>query len=214
MHHQHSDHQPDPHSPLVNFLWGHMGWLFVHDRRHDAVRHYERYARDLLRDPFYLGLERNGMWFFVYLAHALLIVLCGGLVGGWMTGTWSGAAQLAASWFVWAVIVRTLFVLHGTWAVNSLAHVWGYRNYDTRDNSRNNWLVALLSHGEGWHNNHHAAPRSARHGHRWWEFDMSWWTLCVWQACGLIHDVVGPEGHLRGADGRADDGGTADDAAR
>jgi len=195
MHHQHSDHQPDPHSPLVNLLWGHMGWLFVRDRRHDTVSHYERYVRDLLRDPFYLQLERHGMWFFVYIVHALLIMLAGAAVGRWLTGTWSGAAQLGASWFIWGVVVRTVFVLHGTWAVNSLAHVWGYRNYETRDNSRNNWLVALLAHGEGWHNNHHAAPRSARHGHRWWEFDMSWWVIRCWEACGLVHEVVGPNGY-------------------
>jgi fatty-acid desaturase len=192
MHHQHSDHQPDPHSPLVDFLWGHVGWVVVRDRRHDTTSHFERYARDLLRDPFYLRLERHGVWLLVFLTHAMLFGLAGLAVGAWLTGSIAGGYQLAASWIVWGVFVRTVFVLHGTWAVNSLTHLWGYRTYQTRDNSRNNWLVALLSHGEGWHNNHHAQPRAARHGHHWWEYDMSWWVIWCWEKIGLVRGVVRP----------------------
>jgi stearoyl-CoA desaturase (delta-9 desaturase) len=193
MHHQHSDHQPDPHSPLVNFLWSHVGWVIYRNRNHDEVRYFERYVRDLLRDPFYLRLERSYRWLLVYLAHAAVISALGGLWGWWQTGSFGGTIQMAYSWLVWGVVVRTVLVLHGTWAVNSVAHVWGYRNYETRDNSRNNWLVALLSHGEGWHNNHHASPRAARHGHRWYELDMSWWVIVLLEKLGLVTDVVRPQ---------------------
>lgn len=193
MHHQHSDHQPDPHSPLASFLWGHVGWVVCRHRDLDSTSHYERYVRDLLRDPFYLKLERYRGWFFVFVTHAALITLAGGIYGYGVGGSSAEAVRFAASWFVWAVAVRTVFVLHGTWAVNSVTHVIGYRNYETRDNSRNHWLVALLTHGEGWHNNHHAQPRSAMHGHRWWEFDMSWWVIATLEKVGLAKDVVRPK---------------------
>ncbi|MCG8653735.1 MAG: acyl-CoA desaturase, partial [Pirellulales bacterium] len=192
LHHQHSDKRPDPHSPLAGFLWGHMGWVVCRHKDLDRTSHYERYVRDLLRDPFYLRLERYGGWFYVFLGHAALIIAVGAGVGLWLDGV-SGAIRYAASWAVWAVAIRTVFVLHGTWAVNSLAHVFGYRNYETRDQSTNNWLVALLAHGEGWHNNHHAQPRSAAHGHRWWEFDMSWWVIRFLERVGLAKDVVRPK---------------------
>jgi stearoyl-CoA desaturase (delta-9 desaturase) len=194
MHHQHSDKQPDPHSPLASFLWGHVGWVVCRHRDLDTPSHYERYVRDLLRDPFYLKLERKQGWFLVYVAHALLIMLTGA-VFGYLThgGSSSEALRYAASWGVWAVAVRTVFVLHGTWSVNSISHLFGYRNYETRDHSTNNWLVALISHGEGWHNNHHAEPRSAIHGHRWWEYDMSWWVIRSWEKMGLVKDVVRPK---------------------
>lgn len=199
MHHKHSDEQPDPHSPLVNFFWGHVGWLLVINRDHRNVNHFEWCVRDLLRERFYLNLERRGTWLFIYLAHALAFTLAGFGVGYWSTGTWMGGVQLGLSWLVWAVIVRTVFVLNGTWAVNSLGHLFGYQNYATGDHSKNNWLVALLAHGEGWHNNHHADQRSARHGHRWWEFDMSWWVICAWRKIGLVWDVIGPSEKLQQA---------------
>jgi fatty-acid desaturase len=199
MHHQHSDNQPDPHSPFVNFFWGHMGWVVCRHRDLDRTSHYERYVRDLLRDRFYLRLERKEGWFFVFLAHAVAIIAVGGLVG-YVVGGGSEAVRYAASWAVWAVAVRTVFVLHGTWAVNSLSHLFGYRNYETRDHSTNNWLVALVSHGEGWHNNHHAEPRSAAHGHHWWEMDMSWWVIRSLERVGLAKDVVRPKMLVRPAD--------------
>ncbi|MGB0598362.1 MAG: acyl-CoA desaturase [Rubripirellula sp.] len=194
MHHQHSDHQPDPHTPLVGFLWGHVGWVICRHRDLDRTSHYERYVRDLLRDPFYLKLERGDGWFFVFLAHALLITMAGGLFGYLISGGLAGeAVRYAGSWAVWAVAIRTVFVLHGTWSVNSLAHLIGYRNYETRDQSTNNWLVAIFTHGEGWHNNHHAEPRAASHGHRPWEFDMSWWVIRGMERVGLAKDVVRPK---------------------
>lgn len=191
-HHKHSDEQPDPHSPLVSFLWGHMGWLFVKNRNHNDVNCFERYVRDLLRDRFYLGLERNSLWLGIYVIHALLFLAVGFLAGWALTGTIGGAVQFGLSILVWGVFVRTVVVLHGTWAVNSVTHIWGYRNYPTTDNSRNNWLIALLSHGEGWHNNHHADQRAAAHGHQWWEFDMSWWIIRGLERIGLAQNVVRP----------------------
>jgi stearoyl-CoA desaturase (delta-9 desaturase) len=201
MHHKHSDEQPDPHSPLVNFFWGHVGWLLVVNRDHNKTGSFERYARDLLRQPFYLRLERNGLWLGIYFLHALLFVVAGFVVGFFTGGTLMAGVQLGVSWFVWGVVVRTVFVLNGTWAVNSIGHVWGYQNYDTGDHSRNNWFVALIAHGEGWHNNHHADQRSARHGHRWWEYDMSWWVIVTLEKLGLIHDVVRPKEQLDGSGG-------------
>jgi fatty-acid desaturase len=194
MHHQHSDKQPDPHTPLVNFFWGHVGWVVCRHRDLDRTSHYERYVRDLLRDPFYLRLERRGGWFFVFLSHAILITLAGAAFGYWISGgETSEAIRYAGSWAVWAVAVRTVFVLHGTWSVNSLSHLFGYRNYETRDHSTNNWFVALFTHGEGWHNNHHAEPRAAAHGHRRWEFDMSWCVIRMMENVGLAKDVVRPK---------------------
>ncbi len=192
LHHRHSDEQPDPHSPLVSFLWGHMGWLFVRNREHVNVHSYERFARDLLRDQFYLRLERHTTWLGIYILHAILLTLAG-FAGGWLaTGTFAGALQMGMSILVWGVLVRTVLVMHGTWAVNSASHMWGYRNYETTDESRNNFVVALLAHGEGWHNNHHADQRAASHGHRWWELDMSWWIIRGLESIGLVKDVVRP----------------------
>jgi len=192
-HHQHSDEQPDPHSPLVTFLWGHVGWLLTRNREHDTIAFYEHYARDLLRDPFYMRLEKGFFWFTIYLAHAAMFVIAGFLLGWALTGTVMGGVQLGASWLVWGVFVRTVFVWHGTWAVNSITHTWGYKNYELDDNSRNNWLVALLAHGEGWHNNHHAEQRAAAHGHRWWEFDITWLIILGLEKIGFVKDVVRPK---------------------
>lgn len=192
LHHQHSDEQPDPHSPLVNFLWGHMGWLLVENRNLGRLSTYERYARDVLKDPFYLGLERNAAWLWIYLAQVAVFFL-GGLSAGWLVlGTSGPALQFALSVVVWGVFVRTVAVWHITWSVNSVTHIWGYRNYETGENSRNNWIVGLVSNGEGWHNNHHADQRSAAHGHRWWEFDVTWLTIRALELCGLAGNLVWP----------------------
>jgi stearoyl-CoA desaturase (delta-9 desaturase) len=184
---------PDPHSPLVNFLWGHCGWLMVENRKLSNLEFYERYGQDVLRDPFYLRLERYGLWIWVYVIHAALFFAVGLAVGWAATGDYWRGLQFASSVLVWGVFVRTVFVWHGTWSVNSLTHRWGYRNYPTDDNSRNNWLVALFTHGEGWHNNHHAQQRAAAHGHRWWEFDLTWLTIRLLEAVGLIKNVVRPQ---------------------
>lgn len=192
LHHQHSDYQPDPHSPLVNFFWGHMGWLLVENRYLSQLSTYERYARDVLQDRFYLKLERNRLWVWIYVAHALAFALVGFAIGWLTTGDVMGGVQFGASLLLWGVIFRTIFTWHVTWGVNSASHVWGYRTFETDDNSRNNWLFALLTNGDGWHNNHHADPRSAAHGQRWWELDVTFMTIRLWQKLGLVSDVIEP----------------------
>jgi fatty-acid desaturase len=188
-HHCDSDDQPDPHSPLVNFCWGHFSWLFVQNRDKGQLRHLDRYAKDLLRDPLYFWLERRQHWVWVFLAHAALIFLLGAAIGA-VTGGWNEALRMGLSLFVWGVIVRTVVVWHVTWSVNSLTHLWGYRSFETGDNSRNNWFIGLLAHGEGWHNNHHAQQRSAAHGRNWWEFDLSYRTIQLLEFTGLAWNVV------------------------
>jgi stearoyl-CoA desaturase (delta-9 desaturase) len=192
LHHQHSDEQADPHSPLVNFFWAHMGWVLVRHREHSRLTFFEQYARDILRDPFYLALERKLAWFWVYWLHALTY-FAAGLASGRLTGgTWLAGLQFGISLLVWGVFFRTVFVWHATWAVNSVTHVLGYRNYETTDASRNFWPVALVGYGEGWHNNHHADQRAAAHGHKWWEIDMTYATICLMERFGLARDVVRP----------------------
>ncbi len=190
MHHQHSDKQDDPHSPAAGFLWGHMGWLLYQNRDHLTISNCDRYANDVLRDPYYFWLERGINGVLVYAAHATAFFLTG-LTLGWITaGTAAAGVQFGLSLLVWGVFLRTVVVWHGTWAVNSITHLSGYRNYETREDSRNHWVVALLSHGEGWHNNHHAQPRSANNGHRWWELDLTFQTIRLLQAVGLAEQLV------------------------
>lgn len=194
LHHKHSDEDADPHTPLKSFFWSHIGWLFVKGTAPNKSRHFltREYTPDLMRDSFYAFVERGNMWIWIFAAHAVLFFL-GGFAVGW---TWSGelldATQFGLSMLVWGVVVRVVVTWHFTWSVNSVAHVWGYRNYDTKDNSRNNWLVAMVTWGEGWHNNHHADQRSAAHGHRWWELDATFTTIRVLRLFGLAWDVVQP----------------------
>jgi len=190
LHHQHSDDEPDPHSPRVSLLWGHVGWVVFKNASHDRTFHYEHYCRDILRDPYYMWLERKLRWFWVYLAHAVLFYLVGLAVGWAMTGQLAGGVQFGSSLLIWGVFLRTVLVWHITWTVNSLGHVFGYQNYDTGDSSRNNILFALISNGDGWHNNHHAYQRCAAHGHKWWEFDVTYATICLLERVGLASGVV------------------------
>jgi stearoyl-CoA desaturase (delta-9 desaturase) len=138
------------------------------------------------------------MWFWVYVVHAIAIVSIGYLVGLATMSSHRQALWLAASWFTWGVIARTIFTLHVSWAVNSVCHTWGYRNYETRDESTNSWWVALFTFGEGWHNNHHADQRSAQHGHRWFELDPSWWAINLMAKAGLAWNLIGPRQALHG----------------
>ena len=158
---------------------------------------YERYARDVLRDPFYLRLERNFWQLKILLIQLNVFFVAGLLVGLAQTVSTSAAVPVAISFIVWGVFVRTVFVWHQTWAVNSVTHLWGYRNYSTDEDSRNNVLVGLWAHGEGWHNNHHADQRSARHGHRWWEIDTTYFTIRIFEALGLAWNVVLPRSRRR-----------------
>ncbi|MFZ5732805.1 MAG: acyl-CoA desaturase [Pseudomonadota bacterium] len=195
-HHQHADDQPDPHSPLVNFFWGHIGWVLFKNPELSRLGIYDRYAKDILRDRFYVKLERNAMQLQIIAVQWAVFFILGFAAGLLVEDTLRGAALFGASIMLWGVAVRTVFVWHQTWAVNSITHLWGYRNYETDEDSRNNLFVGYLAHGEGWHNNHHADPRSARHGHRWWEIDTTWLTIRLLAALGLAHNVVGPNPHI------------------
>jgi stearoyl-CoA desaturase (delta-9 desaturase) len=192
MHHQYADEPGDPHSPRESFFWGHMGWFMIYDPEVHNFSLYDRYARDLFQDRFYKRLERPATWRVMHLTHWAVFLVLGTLVGAFSSGTVVGALQLGLSWLLWGVFVRIVAHLHATWAVNSVTHLWGYRNFKTRDDSRNNWLIALVSFGEGWHNNHHAEPRCAAHGRRWWEVDGSYVIIRLLETFGLAWNVVKP----------------------
>jgi stearoyl-CoA desaturase (delta-9 desaturase) len=199
LHHRHSDEPADPHSPRDGIAWSHAGWLFrrVPDRRSFAF--FDRYARAILADDYSRYLERHPtaiLW--IYLTHAAAFALAGLAVGRITGGDWQPGLRLAVSWLVWGVFVRTVLVWHITWSVNSLTHLFGYRTYATDEDSRNNWLVAALAMGEGWHNNHHHDPASASVQHRWWEFDVTYYVILALERVGLATDVIRPR-HLRRA---------------
>lgn len=198
MHHSHSDHAEDPHSPRISFMWAHVRWL-VHESRTRMATFsmYEKYARDILSDPYYRWIEKlpspAGMF---YLAHAFVYALLAVGISVLVYGNNADAYQMAASVFVWGVIARTVWVWHITWSVNSITHVFGYRNYQTTDDSRNNWFVSLLTAGEGWHNNHHADPASASVQHRWWEIDPNYYVIRLFGVLGLATHIIRPR-HVR-----------------
>lgn len=189
-HHQYADQQPDPHSPLVNFLWSHIGWLLIENSDLKGVSAFERYAKDILRDDFYKRLERNGFWMIVVIACWLLYFIGGFVADLIMGGNLFEALQFGASILVWGVFVRTVLGWHIAWSVNSVSHLWGYRTYETDEDSRNNIFVGVIGSGEGWHNNHHAYPRSARHGHKWWELDLTWLVIRLLMLLGLAKKVI------------------------
>jgi fatty-acid desaturase len=194
VHHQHSDHQPDPHTPRVSAFWSHMGWLFIDNRELSTAAAYDRYCRDLMRDRYYMWLQKGQRWLIVYALHGLLFLAAGFGLSFWFAADATTAArtQFTVQFFFWTVIMRTIYTWHVTWAINSATHLIGYQNYDTREDSTNHWLFALLTNGEGWHNNHHADPRSAQHGHRWWELDLTYRTLATLEKIGLIKNLVRP----------------------
>jgi fatty-acid desaturase len=195
-HHQFADQQPDPHSPLASFFWAHIGWILVHQPELSRLGIYERYAKDILRDRFYVALERHGWLVWINLIQMPLFFAAGFTAALLFGATPAKAAHIGVSILLFGVFVRTVLVWHITWAVNSVTHVWGYRNYETDEDSRNNFVVGMISNGEGWHNNHHADPRSARHGHRWWEMDNTWLTIRFLAWMGLASDVIAPSAHL------------------
>lgn len=163
LHHQKSDQDGDPHSPRDGAWWSHVGWIILGRRSHNDTRTMAKYAPDLGRQNFYLWLNT-----YHYVPLLLSIPLL-----AWLGAMWGGTAG-GVSMVLWAVCVRVVLGLHATWLVNSATHMWGGRRFATRDDSRNSWWVALLTFGEGWHNNHHAHPTSARHGLAWYEFDLTW----------------------------------------
>ena len=188
-HHHQSDDALDPHSPQSGFFWGHIGWLVLKRDDLDRGPLMDRYAKDLRRDPFQAWLVKHDNWIFIMFASWVAIFIVGFGVGAAMEANAAKAAQFGLSLVVWGAAVRTVIVWHVTWIVNSADHLWGYRNYNTPDNSRNSVWLGVLCNGDGWHNNHHADPRSARHGHKWWEFDPAWVVLRMMRSLGLARDL-------------------------
>jgi stearoyl-CoA desaturase (delta-9 desaturase) len=193
MHHAFSDLPPDPHSPLVNFLWSHFNWLFYQNTATRSIGAMQKYAHDILSDPFYMRLEKTYLGPMIYVAHLLVYPVLGAAAGWMTTGTGSGALQFSLSLFVWGGLVRTVLGWHVTWSVNSLTHLFGYRNYETSESSRNNWFVGVIALGEGWHNNHHHDPAAASVWHRWWEFDLTYCVILVLKRLGLATKVIEPK---------------------
>jgi stearoyl-CoA desaturase (delta-9 desaturase) len=179
LHHQKSDQEGDPHSPhRDSTFWSHIAWLFPQRSNEDRQLLFKRYIPELASNKMLQFFERTyPMWLW---ASALVLLGLGYLVGG---------GYSAVAFLVWGVCVRTTFAYHSTWFVNSATHLWGYRNYKTRDESKNLWWVAILAYGEGWHNNHHAHPSVAPAGHKWWEVDITWWAIKALRVTGLAYDV-------------------------
>ena len=167
MHHQYSDTQPDPHDSNLGFFWSHIGWM-IHEI--PAKSDLPRYTKDIADDPVYRFFQN----YFIAIQVVLGLLLYA--LGGW-------------PFVVWGIFVRLVLVFHCTWLVNSATHKFGYQSHESQDNSRNCWWVALMTYGEGWHNNHHAYQYSARHGLQWWEIDLTWMTIRTLQLLGLARNV-------------------------
>lgn len=172
-HHAQADREGDPHSPVEGFFHAHLGWLF-NDRTADP----NVYCRNLVQDPMVTFISRT------FLLWAVLSLLIPFALGGWTGLLWGG-------------LVRIFLTHHVTWSVNSVCHTFGKREFETNDRSRNEWIVGLLAFGEGWHNNHHAFPRSAFHGLHWWQFDLSGYFIWTLEQLRLASDVYRASPTLR-----------------
>jgi stearoyl-CoA desaturase (Delta-9 desaturase) len=193
-HHALADRPGDPHSPVDGFFHAHFGWIFA-----ETDADPRRYVKHLLQDRIVMFVSRtNLIW--VVLALAIPTVI-GGVIAGW------GGALTG---LLWGGLVRQFLTHHVTWSVNSVCHTFGKRAFETNDRSRNEWVVGLLGFGEGWHNNHHAFPRSAFHGLRWWQFDLAGYTIRLFEATGLAHEVYRVSPAMQAA--RLDRSATSDTA--
>ena len=170
MHHEGSDTDDDPHNVRRGFWWSHIGWMCYDRHKFDNVDRMRKYTQDINRDTFYQFLDK----YFIHIQIALGIIFF--LLGG-------------ISWVVWGIFVRLVLVYHATWLVNSACHLWGYTNYSINDRSKNNWWVALLTFGEGWHSNHHKFPRSTKHGLKLYELDLTYCLIYSLYKIGLINDL-------------------------
>ena len=175
LHHAHADADNDPHTPNHGFTWSHIGWMLW---KTEAGRDPQEVTKDLQRDQ---GLRFLDRYFYI----PQLLLACCALTSGWLLYGW----KTGVGWLVWGIGFRTVLVYHATWFVNSAAHTWGYRHYATKDGSKNLWWVALLSFGEGWHNNHHENDRAANHGRRWWEIDPTFRLIQFLALLGLAWDI-------------------------
>jgi fatty-acid desaturase len=170
IHHGHTDAPGDPHTPRDGTWWAHMGWILTGTAQQHGDAVMWRYAPDLMRDRFHVLLNR------FYWAPQIVLGVTLFALGGWTL-------------MLWGVFLRVTLNLHATWLVNSATHMWGSRRFETTDDSTNLWWVALLTFGEGWHNNHHAHPTAARHGLAWYEVDVNWWGIRTLQLLGLAKEI-------------------------
>jgi fatty-acid desaturase len=170
IHHSHTDSEGDPHTPRDGRWWAHMGWILKGTAQRHSPEALARYAPDLVKDRFHVWL--NKFYWIPMIALGILLLA----FGGWPM-------------LMWGIFMRVTLGLHATWLVNSATHMWGTRRFSTRDDSRNSWWVALLTFGEGWHNNHHAHPTAARHGLAWYEIDVNWWGIRTLQLLGLAKSI-------------------------
>jgi len=179
-HHRHSDEEPDPHSPgWRGVLWSHTAWFLTEKGRATnwgAIPDWKKY-------PELVWLDRNHIIGPILLVGLLAAVGLG--LAAWAPGLGTGPAQLV----VWGFGISTTVLYHATFTINSVAHMIGSQRFDTGDDSRNNWFLALITLGEGWHNNHHYNPGSVRQGFYWWEFDPSYWTIRAMSWIGLVWDL-------------------------
>jgi fatty-acid desaturase len=159
VHHQFSDKTGDPHTPQEGGWWAHLFWMLVGKPGHSDLSASGKYAKDLTEDRFQVWISKYH--YVPLVVSALLLLAFGGV-----------------PFLLWGVFFRVTMGLHATWLVNSATHLWGSRRFATKDGSRNNVWVALVTFGEGWHNNHHAHPTSARHGLAWYELDPTW--VAIW----------------------------------
>lgn len=172
LHHAHTeDAEKDPYAASRGFWWSHMLWLLYPRGEFFNYEAYKKFAPDLDREPYYRWLNRNFLWLQIPLGILLYAL------GGW-------------SFVIYGMFVRAVTLWHSTWLINSATHMRGYRTFEVEDGSRNLWWAALLTYGEGWHNNHHAHPRVAKAGLKWWEIDVTWWAIQVLRALGLAQKVV------------------------
>jgi stearoyl-CoA desaturase (delta-9 desaturase) len=170
IHHAYTEAPGDPHTPRDGAWWAHIGWMLKGTAQQFSPEVQARYAPDLLRDPVHVWINR--LWWLPLVVTGVLLFA----FGGW-------------PYLLWCVFFRVTFNLHATWLVNSATHMWGTRRFETTDDSTNSWWVALLTFGEGWHNNHHAHPTAARHGITWYEIDFNWWGIRALQLLGLAKGI-------------------------
>jgi fatty-acid desaturase len=179
LHHKGADTPKDPHSSEEGFWWSHMVWNFFRQPELETTETLKRYAPDIYKDPVFRFMDQH--FFLLYLGFATVLFLAGFFFQDW---------QLGLSLVVWGCILRIVYVWHVTWLVNSATHFWGYQTFPSRDKSRNNWWVALLTFGEGWHNNHHVHPRSARMVLAWYELDATYWVISTLKWLGLANKII------------------------
>jgi fatty-acid desaturase len=170
MHHQNTDKEGDPHSPQDGGIWAHIGWIITGKAMHRNTDELLPYVPDLRKHKFYMWISKYHWVPSVVLAGILVVTL------GWKV-------------MMVAMFLRAVLGLHSTWLVNSATHMWGSRRFLTTDTSTNSFWVAILTFGEGWHNNHHAVPQAARHGLTWYEIDVNWYGIATLRALGLAWDV-------------------------